>query len=128
MTRLHHLAIGTPDVSRLAEFYREVFELAEVARHDDEHGSLRAVWLDLGGSLLMIERTAASRERVEGVGGGLFLLALRVGVEERPRLERALSARGHAVEARTTYSSYTRDPDGNRVAFSHHPEPEGSLA
>jgi hypothetical protein len=105
-----------------------VFELTEVARHDDEEGILRSVWLDLGGSLLMIERSTATRERVEGISGGLFLLALRVGVEERRRLEQVLSARGHAVEARTAYSSYTRDPDGNRLAFSHHPEPEGSLA
>ena len=128
MTRVHHLAIGTPDVLRLAEFYRDVFGLGEAARHHDETGGLRSIWLDLGGSLLMIERSAASRERVEGVGAGLFLLALRVGVEERRRLEQALAARGHAVESRTAYSSYTRDPDGNRVALSHHPEqPEGSL-
>lgn len=128
MTRVHHLAIGTPDVLRLAEFYRDVFGLGEAARHHDESGSLRSIWLDLGGSLLMIERSAAARERVDGVGAGLFLLALRVDVEERRRLEQVLAARGHAVESRSAYSSYTRDPDGNRVAFSHHPqEPEGTL-
>jgi glyoxylase I family protein len=128
MTRVHHLALGTPDVLRLAQFYRDVFGLSEVARHDDESGKLRSIWLDLGGALLMIERSVASRERVEGVSGGLFLLALRVEVEERRRLEQVLAARGHPVESRTAYSSYTRDPDGNRVALSHHPDEfEGSI-
>lgn len=122
MTRLHHLALGSADVLGLAAFYRDVFALREVARHDDESGKLRSIWLSLGDALLMIERSAVLRERVVGVGPGLFLLALRVDVAERKRLEAELAARGHVIEERTAYTSYTRDPDGNRVAFSHHPE------
>jgi catechol 2,3-dioxygenase-like lactoylglutathione lyase family enzyme len=123
MTRLHHLALGSADVARLAAFYREVFALREVARHEDDDGRVRSIWLEVGDALLMIERSAASRDRVVGIGAGLFLLALRVDVRERRRLEAELAARGHAIEERTAYTSYTRDPDGNRVAFSHHPEP-----
>lgn len=120
---LHHLAIGSIDVERLADFYRNVFQLPERARHLDERGELRSIWLDLGGSLLMLERTLSTAPPVKGVGAGLFLLALRVSPAERARLERELESRGHEIEARTPFTSYTRDVDGNRVAFSHYPDP-----
>jgi glyoxylase I family protein len=120
---LHHLAIGSIDVERLGRFYRDIFQLPERARHLDAGGELRSIWLDLGGTLLMLERTQTTAPRVEGVGPGLFLLALRVSPSERMRLERELEARGHDIEARTAFTSYTRDVDGNRVAFSHYPEP-----
>ena len=120
---LHHLAIGSIDVERLGEFYRDVFGLRESARHHDESGHLRSIWLDLGGTILMLERTLSTAPPVRGVGAGLFLLALRVSPPERARLEGELESRGHEIEARTPFTSYTRDVDGNRVAFSHYPQP-----
>jgi catechol 2,3-dioxygenase-like lactoylglutathione lyase family enzyme len=123
MALLHHVALGTPDVEALARFYRELLGLAEVQRHQDEQGALRSIWLDLGGALLMIERTVAEPRHVEGVGSGPFLLAFRVTPEARSQLERQLTERGHAIESRTAFSSYSRDPDGNRFALSHYPEP-----
>lgn len=122
IAHLHHLALGSRDVEALARFYGELLGLPEVARHLDEQGVLRSVWLDLGGSLLMIERTREAPRRVEGVGSGPFLLAFRVSPEARAELERELLARGHTIEARTAFSSYSRDPDGNRFALSHYPE------
>jgi catechol-2,3-dioxygenase len=121
-SRLHHLALGTSQVEGLARFYRELFGLTESARHLSADGSLRSIWLDLGGALLMIERSSSEIQRVEGVGQGLFLIAFRVSPAERCRLESALESRGHAIESRTAYSSYSRDPDGNRIAISHYPE------
>jgi glyoxylase I family protein len=120
---LHHLALGTRDVESLARFYHELLGLPEVQRHQDEQGALRSIWLDLGGALLMIERTQQEPRRVEGVGSGPFLLAFRVTPAARSALERELMARGHAIESRTAFSSYSRDPDGNRIAISHYPEP-----
>jgi hypothetical protein len=77
----------------------------------------------LGGPLLMLEATLASHGRwVEGVGTGLFLLALRVPAEQRALLEQKLEALGQRIESRTQFTSYARDPDGNRVAVSHYPE------
>ena len=122
MTRLHHLALGSSRVERLAEFYRDVFGLPEVARHHDERGALRSVWLDLGGAWLMIEHSEQPARVVTGVGSGLFLFSLRVSVAERSHFERLLEQRGHAIESRTVFTSYARDPDGNRFAFSHYPE------
>lgn len=123
MTRLHHIALGTGNVERLAAFYRDVLGLSELSRSYSEDATLRAVWLDLQGAVLMVERTdeepqpcAAARTR------GFFLLALRVAPTQRRELERALQGAGLELEGETAFSSYTRDLDGNRIALSHYPQ------
>ncbi len=119
---LHHVALGAHDVEALAAFYRQAFDLLEVARHDDARGGLRSVWLGLGRDVvLMIERTAESRAPVHGVGAGPFLLAFSVPASELPNRERVLEALGAAIESRSEFSSYARDPEGNRVAVSTYP-------
>jgi glyoxylase I family protein len=119
---LHHLAVGSADVERLAAFYRDVVGLAELTRHLDADGALRSVWLNLGGPILMIERTDEPHRRLEGIASGPFLLAFGVSPAERLELEAALAARGHRIESRTAFTSYSRDVDGNRIAFSHYPD------
>jgi len=118
---LHHLALGARDVASLAEFYRRAFELREHARHHHSDGSLRSVWLDLEGSLLMIEASDAEPRPVDGIGMGLFLVAFRVAVEERERVEARLVELGGVLETQGHFTSYARDPEGNRVAISHYP-------
>jgi glyoxylase I family protein len=125
VSRLHHLALGARDVDSLAMFYRAVLGLPEVLRHTEPDGRLRSVWLDLGGPILIIERTDEIHRTVPGVDAGLFLLALRVTPEDRERYERALTAAGAHIEARTEHTSYARDPEGNRIALSHHPVTPG---
>jgi hypothetical protein len=39
---------------------------------------------------------------------------------ERERAERVIEAAGAVIEARTEFTSYARDPEGNRVAISHY--------
>jgi glyoxylase I family protein len=119
--RLHHLALGARDVARVAAFYRDVLGLAETARHHHADGSLRSIWLELDGATLMVEATSEAPRRVEGVGAGPFLLAIRVEASDRRELERMLEAAGAVIESRTEYTSYARDPEGNRVAISAHP-------
>ena len=122
MSVLHHLALGTRDVERLARFYIDVLELPEVTRHLHADGSLRSVWLDLGGALLMIEPTdEPARTPSAGVGAGPFLVAVAVAVEERAPFEARLERAGSVVESRSEFTSYARDPDGNRVALSCYP-------
>ena len=118
--RLHHIALGAREVERLARFYAEVFALPELARHHRPDGQLRSVWLDLGGSILMVERSEAPPQRVEGIGPGPFLLAFRVEAHERAAWEQRLQAAGAVIESRSEYSSYARDLEGNRVAISHY--------
>jgi catechol 2,3-dioxygenase-like lactoylglutathione lyase family enzyme len=120
--RLHHLALGARDVEAVARFYREVLGLAEERRHHTDDGALRSIWLDLGGARLMIEHTTAEGARVEGVGAGPFLIAVGGTGAEREAFERALQAAGGGVEDRTPYTSYGRDPEGNRVAVSTYPD------
>ncbi len=121
MTRLHHLALGARDVPKIASFYRDVLELRELKRHEYPNGSLRSVWFDLGGALLMIEHTEEPPRWVEGIGAGPFLIALAASRDEQERFERRLAEAGSIIEARTEWTLYSRDPDGNRIALSAYP-------
>ena len=118
---IHHLALGAIDAERVAGFYSDNFGLPEVARHLDAAGNLRSIWLKLGSSILMVERTTQRCWPVDGVDKGLFLLALRVDTVQRIEVEQRLSELGYPVESRTEHSSYFRDPEGNRFAISHYP-------
>jgi glyoxylase I family protein len=120
------VAFGARDVELVAGFDRQLFALPEVARHDDETGTLRSIWLDLGGTLLMIERTGGGAHPPRRQAPGPFLLAVAVTPAERARLEGVLAERGYCIESRTAYTSYGRDPEGNRFAFSTWPEPSTS--
>jgi len=122
---LHHLALGARDLEKTAAFYRDLLGLREVSRHHEPGGRLRSIWLDLGGPVLMIERTEEPVRRVQGVGAGPFLVALAVKPPDRVALERALALSGVPVEARTEHTVYLRDPEGNRVALSSYPLPGG---
>jgi catechol 2,3-dioxygenase-like lactoylglutathione lyase family enzyme len=121
--RLHHVALGARDVETVAAFYRGALGLTERDRHLTADGDLRSIWLDLGDSILMIERTASPAREVEGVGAGPFLLALAVDPADRAAVEERLLAAGAPIEDRTEFTSYARDPEGNRVAISHWPAP-----
>ena len=119
--KLHHLALGARDVERVAAFYRDLLGLREVSRHHEPGGVLRSVWLDLGGPVLMVERTNESPPHAPGVDAGFFLLALASESKERDALERSLVASGFPVETRTEFTTYFCDPEGNRVAISSFP-------
>lgn len=121
-SRLHHIGLGARDVDVVAQFYQEVLDLEECGRHLYGDGRLRSVWLDTGGVILMIEHTGKRRKNVEGVGAGPFLLAFTVEDDAaREQMEARLAERGAEIESRTEYSSYFRDPEGNRVAVSYYP-------
>lgn len=108
-------------MAELAAFYRDVLELRELTRHSNQDGSLRSVWLDLDGAVLMIERTDEPPRRVVGIGAGPFLIALRASGAEQARFEAKLAQHGSPVEARSQWTIYARDPDGNRIALSAYP-------
>jgi len=121
---LHHLAIKVNDPVRVAAFYRDVLGLAEVARHPFADGTVRSIWLALGGdAILMIERS------IHGGGGpgevafaddppGIHLVALRIRPEDRTVWRERLAAARRPVEHETEWTLYARDPEGNRVGLS----------
>src|SRR5690554_85696 len=125
MSLVHHIAVGVAQVEKIAAFYREIFDLEERTRHHYADGTLRSIWLDLGGPILMIEHTKSRDEArlqpSDAVGVGLFLLTFRAAdAAARRAVEARAEAAGQAIESRTEFSSYFRDPEGNRVAVSHH--------
>jgi glyoxylase I family protein len=120
---LHHIALGADDVERVSTFYAKAFSLREVTCHHDE-GGLRSIWLEIApGAVLMIEKSSSPAKRVEGIGHGPFLLAFRIAAEEREAREKVLVELGAAIESTTEFSSYARDPEGNRIALSYYPLP-----
>ncbi|AWV90592.1 VOC family protein [Bradymonas sediminis] len=131
MSLLHHIALGVAEVEAIAAFYREIFGIQERTRHLYEDGRLRSIWLDMGGPVLMVEHAAAleapahqrrALQPSDAVGEGLFLLTFTVAdAAERRAVEARAEAAGQPIESRSDFSSYFRDPEGNRVAVSHYP-------
>jgi hypothetical protein len=117
--RIHHLAILTTDPPRLAKDHVDLLGVSVLREHVDDQG-VRAVWIDLGGAILMIERGAADGAR--GAGRGLDGLFLAVEPGTGPAWMTRLGAR---VTGRTPYTIYATDIDGNRIGVSSYPEPLG---
>jgi len=124
----HHLAIQVKELARVEAFYRDVLGLAELRRWPNKEGAPgeRSVWLDAGdGGFLALEVVAGgptARDDERATRPGLHLVALRIGREARAGWERRLAAAGVAIEARTAFTLYVRDPEGNRVGLSHWPD------
>lgn len=125
MLSLHHLAVLAHDVQKVSVFYRDVLGLPEQARHRSPDGSLRSVWLSLGnGGFLAVEVCVGS---VEPSGfrtdePGWLLVSLRIPRHARAQWLERLAAHGVKIERESRWTVYFRDPEGNRVALSHHPE------
>jgi catechol 2,3-dioxygenase-like lactoylglutathione lyase family enzyme len=121
---VHHVALLARDVGRLAAFYRDVLGLAELRRHHHEDGRLRSVWLQLGTgpAFLAVEPADEGAQGAAPQGPGWFLLALSIPAAGRSEARGWLQGRGVEVERESRWTLYVRDPEGNRVALSHHPE------
>jgi catechol 2,3-dioxygenase-like lactoylglutathione lyase family enzyme len=121
----HHLAIQVRHLEETAAFYRQVLGLAELARHVRPDGSLRAIWLSVGGpGFLALEEVdqAPAAEPFHHPRPGLLLVALRISAAGRQGVLAELAKAGVKVEFTSKWTVYFRDPEGNRVALSHHPE------
>jgi glyoxylase I family protein len=121
----HHLAIQVRDLERVTAFYREVLGFPELKRHHRADGSLRSVWVEVpGGGFLALEEVSGEPEPgpFRNERPGLFLLAFRIRPEARAGAVAAFARAGVPLENETRWTVYVRDPEGNRVALSHHPE------
>jgi glyoxylase I family protein len=110
--RVHHLALRVADCARAAAFYSGVLGFPEIRRFEQD-GSVRSVWLRAGDAILMLE--AALRGAGADAGSGHVLV---FAVDALPAWEERLDADGIAVDDRTAYTLYLRDPDGHRVGLT----------
>jgi catechol 2,3-dioxygenase-like lactoylglutathione lyase family enzyme len=109
----HHVAIFANDVERVSAFYLEVLGLPEQARYKNPDGSLRSVWISVpGGGFLAVERGVPAKA----------VLALRIPRDDRRAWLDRFSARGVEIDKQSRWTVYVRDPEGNVVGLSHHPE------
>jgi catechol 2,3-dioxygenase-like lactoylglutathione lyase family enzyme len=120
----HHLALQCADLAACERFYREVLGLEVLRRWPREEGGDRSVWLRLGDGFLALEQAEEPPppSAFRSGRGGLHLVALSIGAGERARWEARLEALGVPIVHRTRWTLYLRDPEGNRVGLSHHPE------
>ena len=112
--RIHHLALRTHDVERLAGFYTDLLGLQEV-----RSSRPRSVWLGLAdGAVLMVEARDEGEPAVPA--GSLELFAFRVTAVRKRAIRAAAKVRG-CFDGETESTVYLRDPDGRRVGASTHP-------
>lgn len=125
---LHHIALKVRNLERCEQFYTGVLGLQSMQRHKERNGTLRSVWYDLGGVILMLERgeeiTAAGENGASAspTETGWHLLALTITPGSRAGWQDKLRRAGVQITGETAFSIYFRDPENNRLALSHYPE------
>jgi len=140
---VHHLAIKVRDLGVAERFYVGVLGLRVTRRWPAAGGAgERSIWLDLGDEnsagggdapFLALEtltdaKAAADDPTVSGPERpGHHLVAFRIRREQRAEWEARLAAAGAVVSHRSDYTLYFRDPEGNRLGLSHHPDPVSGL-
>jgi glyoxylase I family protein len=124
----HHLAIQVRDLGVVERFYVETLGLAVLRRWPSRDGAgERSVWLDAGdGAFLALERVTdgptTHEDPARATRPGLHLIAIAIARTARDAWLARLADTGVAVEARTAFTLYVRDPEGNRVGLSHWPD------
>lgn len=120
---VHHLAVKVSDLDRAEHFYREILRLPLIRRWDDAQGRPRSIWLSLGAeAFLAVERGEGGLSCRQDAAPGWHCIALRITAGEREEWKRRFEDAGVPLDHQTAYTLYFRDPDGNVVALSHHPD------
>jgi hypothetical protein len=104
---IHHIAIGTPHLLEMVEFYSQLPGLKFLEWKLEEDGEKRSGWFDAGGILLMIEKRSY-KKAPEAI---LFSITCITNTKQLP-----------PIFSKTDYSIYLEDFDGNKIGYSSYPE------
>ncbi|HEY8924396.1 MAG TPA: VOC family protein [Polyangia bacterium] len=133
---VHHAAIQVRDLAAAERFYVGVLGLPVLRRWPSPAGGERSLWVGAGprdgGSpspFLALEvvpatdgQPTAAEEPARAGRPGHHLLALRIARSERAAWESRLAAAGVPITARSDFTLYFSDPEGNRLGLSHFPD------
>jgi catechol 2,3-dioxygenase-like lactoylglutathione lyase family enzyme len=122
---VHHVAIQVRDLAAAERWYAAVLGLPLLKRWQDAEGRDRSSWLALEGDAFLALEVCKGRETPvgwESDAPGLYVLALRIAPTERVAWERRLADHGVVIERQSQWTIYFRDPEGNRLGLSSHPE------
>lgn len=114
---IHHVALRVRDCEVAMTFYKRLLRASVVRRVLDsrsgEKAATRAIWLDVGGAVLMLERALRGRGPSRGSGHVLVF-----AVSSLRMARRRIMAAGSEVIDETSATVYCQDPDGHRVGLS----------
>jgi catechol 2,3-dioxygenase-like lactoylglutathione lyase family enzyme len=114
--RIHHLAFRTESLLQLERFYADALGLPVLRRSE-----ARAVWLDAGGAIVMLELREPGEAPLPA--GSKELVAFAIAADARALTTERLARHGVSIEASTDFTLYVRDPDGRRIGLSSYPAP-----
>ncbi|MBM9579625.1 VOC family protein [Leptospira sp. 201903070] len=106
---IHHIAIGTPNLKILSDFYATLPGLKKIKDHWNEDNSLRSTWFQAGDTILMLE----SDTTVKGPKALIFSAA---------SLEPSTINCLPKWIQETEYTKYFKDPDENLIGYSSYPD------
>ena len=93
---IHHIAIASPNLKEMSDFYRNLPGLQWREDKLNEQGELRSVWF---------ETSDKSPEALVFKMNSSFELTNKISITKR-----------------TDYTVYFLDPDGNQLGYSSYPE------
>ncbi|TGL41414.1 VOC family protein [Leptospira perdikensis] len=108
---IHHIAIGTPNPSNLAEFYLQIPGAKKTQEFHYDSGMVRSIWIEFGPIILMLEEGAKSSPR-----------ALVFSFTEKEKTKWIQFLNQIQIQNKTDYTVYFLDSDGNLLGLSQYPE------
>ncbi|MBM9590802.1 VOC family protein [Leptospira sp. 201903075] len=108
---IHHIAIGTPNPSNLAEFYLQIPGAKKTQEFHYESGTIRSIWIEVGPTILMLEEGVNKSPR-----------ALVFSLEQNEKSEWIQFLNQVQIQNKTDFTVYFLDSDGNLLGLSQYPE------
>src|SRR5262245_58146787 len=119
---IHHIAIKTPGVEVLYDFYAGILGLATIQAYFKSDGSIRSIWLQSDQpTILMLEHVENAIASSTPPAVGMHLMAMAIDPADRAAWVARLEGAVVEIDGESDYSVYFHDPDGNRLALSHYP-------